>query len=229
MAVYLKKNIPHTFKNVGDGPAEFVLIAAPSGFEKFVAECGERIDSIPSKLEIGPAAIEKLMQTVGRYGLAVLPDHQPNAEAPPRAKDRAFWVLGERVTVKLTSPQTDGNFTAAEVVSRPGGGVPPHRHRAMDEFFYVIEGEYEFDLDGKPTRAPAGTFVHVPKGVLHGFRNVGKSEARLADFHTPGGFERFFEECGVECTDPTKPPAADPPDMQKLLRIFEKHGMELPV
>ncbi len=131
------------------------------------------------------------------------------------------------MTLKLGSAETDGQFSVAEVASRPGGGVPPHNHRAMDEFFYVIEGEYEFTLDGQALRAPAGSFVHVPRGVFHGFRNVGSTTARMADFHTPGGFEKFFEECGAECEDPAKPPAPKPPDMEWLMGVFERHGMEL--
>jgi hypothetical protein len=34
----------------------------------------------------------------------------------------------------------------------------------------------------------------VPPETPHGFRNVGPTPARLIDYHTPGGFERFFEE-----------------------------------
>ncbi len=67
--VYLKKGIPHAFKNVGEGPARFVLVAAPSGFEKFVAEYGVRIDRIPCEHEVNPAAIEKLLALRRSMGL----------------------------------------------------------------------------------------------------------------------------------------------------------------
>ena len=43
-----------------------------------------------------------------------------------------------------------------------------HKHDDLDEFFYVVEGEFLIDLEGKPTVAlqPRQGFV-VPKGVVH--------------------------------------------------------------
>ena len=118
------------------------------------------------------------------------------------------------------------HFTVAEGDMFPGSVVPLHAHRDMDEMFYVLDGEVEFMFDGDSVRGRTGTFVHVPAGVRHGFRSDGA--ARLVDFHTPGGFEHFFEECGTVCTDPAKPPPAQEPDMKMLAALFDKHGMDLP-
>ena len=43
-----------------------------------------------------------------------------------------------------------------------------HKHDDLDEFFYVVEGTFLIDLEGKPTvtLAPNQGFV-VPKGVVH--------------------------------------------------------------
>ena len=49
---------------------------------------------------------------------------------------------------------------------------------------------------------------------------------KMVDYHTPGGFEEFFKECGVsckECATPPGPPKAE--EMPRLMKIFEKHGM----
>jgi hypothetical protein len=75
--------------------------------------------------------------------------------------------------------------------------------------------------------APAGTFVHIPAGAVHGFTHAGTGEAKFVDYHTPGGFEKFFEECGVECTDRSAPPPPRPTQeqMPRILEIFRKHGM----
>lgn len=225
--VYLPKNIPHTFKNIGNTPAKCILTALPSGFEAFTAECGERITQIPCDKQVDDAAIGKLMANCAKYGVSILPEHRPIGEKTYAPKKRDRWVLGQQVSIKLGSKETGGNFSVVEVITRPGQAVPPHKHLVMDEFFYVLEGEFEFLIDGKPVKAPAGTFIHVPKGVMHGFGNKGTTTAKLADFHTPGGFEEFFQECGTECTDPTKPPTLGPPDMPKLIAMFRKHGMEL--
>ena len=226
-AIYLPKGIPHTFKNVGDTQVKCILTALPSGFEAFVAECGEPITQIPCDKQVDEAAVGKLMANCSKYGVRILPEHKPVGEKEYKPQDRQQWVLGQQVTIKLGSKETNGNFSVVEVTARPGQAVPSHKHLEMDEYFYVLEGEFEFTIDGKPTAAPAGTFIHVPKGVRHGFANKTNQLAKLADFHTPGGFEEFFDECGVECTDPTKPPTLGPPDMAKLSEVFKKHGMEL--
>jgi quercetin dioxygenase-like cupin family protein len=225
--VYLKKNIPHTFKNVGDEVIHCILTTFPSGFEKFVEECGSKIDKIPCDLKVDEAAIGKLMANCSKYGIQILPEHQVLGEKQYKPKDRKLWVLGHLIDVKLDSSDTDGNFSVVEVTSPPGAFVPAHVHVEQDEYFHVIEGEFEFTIDGKTVKAPAGTFIHVPRGVSHGFVNKSSKPAKLADFHTPGGFEKFFEECGTVCTDEKNPPKAGPVDMPAMVKLFEKHGMTL--
>jgi mannose-6-phosphate isomerase-like protein (cupin superfamily) len=38
--------------------------------------------------------------------------------------------------------------------------------------------------------APPGTFVLVPPGVSHGFRNDGDRPVRMFSIHAPAGFDR---------------------------------------
>ena len=45
-------------------------------------------------------------------------------------------------------------------------------------------------LGGEDVRAPAGTFVLVPPGVEHGFRNDGAEAVRILNIHVPAGFDR---------------------------------------
>lgn len=52
--VYLPRGIPHTFRNNGNVPAKFLLIATPSGFERFVASVGV---SCPSGGRLDPPPI----------------------------------------------------------------------------------------------------------------------------------------------------------------------------
>jgi mannose-6-phosphate isomerase-like protein (cupin superfamily) len=229
--VHLPKGIPHTFKNVGSRPGRLLVAAMPCGFESFIPTAGT-----PCADPAGPcppvtqADVDRLLAACPPYGVEMLFDHKATTPAPERAPDPQFWVLGEHVRLKLTSADTAGQSSVAEVTSPAGGGVPPHAHRDMDEVFYVLEGAYDFTLAGRTTTAWPGTLIHVPKGVFHGFRNAGPRPARLLDYHTPGGFERFFEEAGVPCTDPTTPPpaGAEPPDVQTLIAICHRHGMDLP-
>ncbi|WP_425624624.1 cupin domain-containing protein [Agrobacterium radiobacter] len=58
------------------------------------------------------------------------------------------------------------------------GEYPFHKHDATDDFFYVLEGEMEMDIEGAPARIiKAGELFVVPKGVVH--RPRARSEVKV--------------------------------------------------
>jgi mannose-6-phosphate isomerase-like protein (cupin superfamily) len=63
-------------------------------------------------------------------------------------------------------------------------------HADEDDAFYILEGEMTFGLAGEDVAAPPGTFVLVPPGVAHGFRNDGAVPVRMLNIHAPAGFDR---------------------------------------
>lgn len=103
---------------------------------------------------------------------------------------------GGEVTIKLSSEGTGGVLTAWESRRRAGDdrGTALHSHPGFDETFYVLAGEYGFTAGGRTFRAPAGTFVFIPRGVFHTFASTGAAPGRLLSFAVPGGVEDFFEE-----------------------------------
>ena len=227
-AVFLPKDVPHVFKNVGPTPGKFLLMAVPAGFETMVMEAGQAIDCIPFDKTVSPNDIQKLLAVCPRHNLELKLDWNPAAPAEPPTHDRKLWVLGQHVTIKLTSAESNGALSLAEVASQPGEGVPSHSHRAVDEVFYILESNWEFIINGQTTPAPPGTTIHIPRGVMHSFKNVGLTRGRLVDYHLPGGFEQFFEDAGVEAADDNIPPKLPPPDMPSLIALFDKHGMDVP-
>lgn len=239
-SAFLPKGSLHTFKNVGDHPGRFLVVATPCGFEQFITDCaGGRECADPDGAPCGPPTqqeVDRLMAACAKHGLELHFDHKPDGQLPPRDADRELWVLGAHVRVKQTAADTGGRFTLAEITCQPGGGVPPHLHHVEDEVFYVLEGTFEFalaDVPGagapmRPVTAMPGSLIRVPKGTLHGFRNIGHTPGKLIDYHTPGGFERFFEEAGVPCLDADKGPPQGELDMAKVADCLRRHGMELP-
>jgi mannose-6-phosphate isomerase-like protein (cupin superfamily) len=65
-------------------------------------------------------------------------------------------------------------------------GAAPHIHRLHSDLFYVLDGVLTVKLADGEAVAPAGTLVHVPPLVVHGFRNAGDGELRYLNFHAPG-------------------------------------------
>jgi len=147
-----------------------------------------------------------------------------------RGTGRSAWVFGELVTYKVTAEQTGGAYSLSEVASRPGkGGPPPHIQHRHDEAFYVLEGEYEFLVEGRTINMEVGSLVYVPKGNLHAHNIVGEEPGRMLVSQTPGGlYEQLFEEIGEEMKDrPLAPVSEYPPDMERIARIAAGYGIEI--
>lgn len=138
-------------------------------------------------------------------------------------------VFKEAVTRKVASKRTGGAYSLFEAVVLPRGGVPPHIHHREDECFYVLEGEFEFLLEGRTIRARAGSLVYVPKGNLHAHENVGEGRGRLLVSQTPGGlYERFYEEVGQEEMSNAMPSFEEgSPEAARISRTAARYGIEI--
>src|SRR5690349_14632410 len=110
---------------------------------------------------------------------------------PPGAGETVQGPAGGPLTFKARGEQTGGALTAIENVIAPGDGPPLHVHANEDEAWWVIEGTLAFRIGERAAEAPAGTFVFVPRGVPHAFRNAGDGPARILVLFTPAGMERF--------------------------------------
>ena len=99
---------------------------------------------------------------------------------------------GSRVgNVEFLARTTDTpRFNCGIIDFAPGRELEAHVHPDEDDAFYILEGELTFVLGGEDVPAPAGTFVLVPPGVEHGFRNDGAAPVRILNIHAPAGFDR---------------------------------------
>ena len=81
-------------------------------------------------------------------------------------------------------------FNLGIVEIAPGRELEQHVHDEEDDSFYILDGEMTFLFGDEQSVAPPGTFVLVPPGVRHGFRNDGSVPVRMLNVHAPGGFDR---------------------------------------
>jgi mannose-6-phosphate isomerase-like protein (cupin superfamily) len=144
---------------------------------------------------------------------------------------RSLWVLGELVTYMVTSDQTGGAYSLFKVTTQPGGDVLPHVQHREDEAFYVLDGEYEFLVEGRTIRAGASYLLYVPKGTLHAHKNVGKGVGRMLVSQTPGGlYEHFIEEVGEEAPSKVVVPSVrkvSPEAARRIVPAAARHGIEI--
>ena len=146
-----------------------------------------------------------------------------------KGEGKSYWLLLDQHTFKVVGDDTNGAFVAAELIASPEMGPPPHIHRNADESFYITEGVFDFSLDGKAFSAGAGSFVYLPKGVVHTHSAGGGKPAKALVIQSPAGVERFIAEAGKPVTDPSIRPA--PPamsDFERIVAIAKKHGIDVP-
>jgi uncharacterized cupin superfamily protein len=104
-------------------------------------------------------------------------------------------VPGATMVFKALSGVGVSNFLVGEFTAEPGfAGPRPHVHHVHEELFYVVEGEFDFFLEDQTVRVGAGSFIAVPPGTMHDFRNPGERAARWLGIVAPGGLERYFQE-----------------------------------
>jgi quercetin dioxygenase-like cupin family protein len=97
----------------------------------------------------------------------------------------AFYAAqAQQVGARRTDLQRhDLSVTGREVLQtivelEPGTTAPRHSHPG-EEVIYVLEGTWEYTLEGKPpVTVEAGGVLFIPAGTIHSARNVGTGRAK---------------------------------------------------
>lgn len=145
------------------------------------------------------------------------------------AQGKTYRARGFLCTFKLLAQDTNGAFTLSEARNAPHTGVPPHIQHKEDEAFIVLEGNYTFQIGEQTLQCGPGEVLYVPRGVAHGFTNVGSQPASLLILQAPGGIhEQYFAEAWEPIEDVTHlPPEGGPPDFAKIQAAAQRHGIEM--
>ncbi len=133
---------------------------------------------------------------------------------------KTFTVFGEPIEILISGEVTGAKSPMLTQSSPPGGGPPPHSHLHEDETFFVLEGDYEFLLNGEWRGVKRGEAVYGPRGSIHAFRNAGATDGKVLVFVSPAGFEKYLEEIS---------PLSIPGDMQQVLAVSERYGISFGV
>jgi quercetin dioxygenase-like cupin family protein len=106
------------------------------------------------------------------------------------------------MTHKVWSEWYAGGLSILEGVIHPGSLIPPHTHAREDECTFVLEGELSFDVGGTVAVIGPGSYALKPRGIPHAFWNAGSEIARAMEIHSPGGFDRYYDELAELLTTP---------------------------
>ena len=78
--------------------------------------------------------------------------------------------------------RTTGSITQcslAEEILLPGQSVTPHRHRQIEEIYYILEGRGSMTVGDETCDVGEGDAVYVPREHRHTLTNTGSEPLRL--------------------------------------------------
>jgi quercetin dioxygenase-like cupin family protein len=121
----------------------------------------------------------------------------------------------------LEAADTSGSVAMFEFTVPVGAKVPvPHYHKQYDETIYGVEGVMTFTVEGKAVDIGPGETCFVPRGAVHGFKNLKQADAKALAIVAPAliGPDYFKETAAIIN-------AGGPPDVDKLKAVMLKHGL----
>lgn len=138
------------------------------------------------------------------------PTARPHWLATPYG-DTVRWITGES--------ETDGAYSLLERIAPPGAASTAHSHSKLIESFYVLEGQFTFEIGGESIDGAAGTFVSAARGVSHAWRVVGDEPARALILFAPSAMLAYFEEIDAIM----RAAGGGQPDAGKLLDLAKQY------
>lgn len=100
------------------------------------------------------------------------------------------------MVIVMRNARLGGHFSIMEGEVRPRELLAFHTHANEDQHMYIIEGTLHFEVggaDGIRFTAGPGSHVLKPRGISHGFWNLGDTTARYVETSTQDGFENFVD------------------------------------
>lgn len=129
---------------------------------------------------------------------------------------KTFHVFGDPVDVLTAASQTNRTMSAITQTCQPGGGPPPHWHDREDEFFMVLEGQFEIFNGTTWTTLKESETAFALRGQVHTFRNNGDTVAKILCVSTPGQLDEYLEAIS---------PIVMPQDAPRLFEISDDFGI----
>lgn len=174
---------------------------------------------------------KKFLQTAATAIPALMLGQKLNAQ-PPKRPNKAFVVkakdsrFGEKTMlggkspndIKVSKKDTNGDLTVFEYTGNEKGGPPLHLHLFQDEIFFIVAGEYLFQVGEEKHTLKPGDTIFLPRKVPHAFAQLTETGKMFFLFQPSGKMEDFFRTLGA---------LTSPPAPAEGAKIFADHDMKV--
>ncbi len=121
--------------------------------------------------------------------------------------------------IKISGKDTENELAVFEQTGlTPKGGPPLHIHPNQDEWFYIVEGDYIFQVGEEKYQMKAGDTIFLPRKVQHAFVQLSETGKVIVSYMPAGKMEAFFA-----VTDKW----SSPPSKEEIAKVFADHGMQV--
>lgn len=120
--------------------------------------------------------------------------------------------------IKISAKDTGNNLAIFEYVGHEKGGPPLHVHLKQDEVFYIVEGEYLFQVGDEQHNLKAGDTIFLPRNVPHTFAQLSEQGKMFFLFQPAGKMEDFFR---------ANEAMSGPPTPEQGAKLFADHEMKV--
>jgi (S)-ureidoglycine aminohydrolase len=128
----------------------------------------------------------------------------------------------------LSTPQHGAKFVEHELLVEPNGRTVGNHQEEFEQFFFVLEGQVKFEVEGKSHKFVQGSFAWLPPQAVFTFSNHSDELSRLAWIR-----RRYVKADGIAVPDPVvaheSDVRADPTDtyMEQHLTPYEQLGFDM--
>ena len=118
----------------------------------------------------------------------------------------------------VAGKDTNGSLAVFEYTGTEMGGPPLHLHLKQDEIFFIVQGEYTFQVGDDKYELKAGDTIFLPRKVPHTFAQTSPTGKMFFMFQPSGKMEDFFRTIGN---------LKEPPTPEQGAKIFADHDMKV--
>lgn len=128
-------------------------------------------------------------------------------------------ITQNTLDIKISGIDTDNDLAAFEQSGlTPNGGPPLHIHPYQDEWFYVVEGEYLFQVGEDRYQLTKGDTIFLPRKVQHAFVQLTEKGKMIVCYLPAGKMEAFFHVTDQWTSTPSK---------EEIKKVFDDHDMKV--
>lgn len=128
---------------------------------------------------------------------------------------------GQDIAVLLSGEDTAGQMAICEVAAQPGSGATNHHQTSEEEYWYILEGDWEVKTGEKAQTVGPGDMVLIPRMTTHAFRLISDKPGKMLTIHAPAGHELFFKDLERNIKAKT-PPEELFPGLARFNVVFEE-------